>query len=473
MATMSNLTARTFEIRSGQRPVRIATDHVYFTFGDGRLSYDCIRCGSKCCRGYGYNLSGDAEALYQLSTRPYARFFLNAVPGDPVMTMKNCPPTCFFLDEDGRCSIHVKHGYDAKPETCRLFPFNAFWRVGNYLIVSPHPELCPLEVMPYGTRSAESDHSLLLDAICSRGIASDVPGQQAVVPEVDSLVSFERRIMELSETYINPSAGTFEEFIDAQFAISSDELKRDALCDEASRPHEIHASTLIEHAVRLLGLDADLREVSSTSTAIDRTMIALTPYLRSQLVLVGERREQSKPDAMHVALDRVPGVVLGVRLMARLAELAGMSSVTFQTVARLSTNYAALLWCIAHAADVMVWPSGSMPLAVGARLRPFVTRYVRVMRDLLPSRQRKARRTLVEVLCEHNIWDGAERLAFLNFVGSHLARLVVPEHDALRGMKAERRVGLRLRRHMLNALPIDVLDQICLRMADRAGQARA
>lgn len=75
MAMTIQLIARTFEIRSRQRAVRIVAEHVYFTFGDGRLSYDCARRGSKCCRGYGYSLSGTAEILYQLSNHPYTGFF--------------------------------------------------------------------------------------------------------------------------------------------------------------------------------------------------------------------------------------------------------------------------------------------------------------------------------------------------------------------------------------------------------------
>src|SRR5262245_61572420 len=31
--------------------------------------------------------------------------------------------SCVFLSEEGRCRIHEKHGYEAKPLPCRLFPF--------------------------------------------------------------------------------------------------------------------------------------------------------------------------------------------------------------------------------------------------------------------------------------------------------------------------------------------------------------
>jgi lysine-N-methylase len=42
---------------------------------------------------------------------------------------------CVFLSSEGRCRIHERHGYDAKPLACRLFPFVLIpvadhWRVG-------------------------------------------------------------------------------------------------------------------------------------------------------------------------------------------------------------------------------------------------------------------------------------------------------------------------------------------------------
>jgi Fe-S-cluster containining protein len=30
--------------------------------------------------------------------------------------------SCIFLDENNRCEIHAKHGQEAKPHTCRLYP---------------------------------------------------------------------------------------------------------------------------------------------------------------------------------------------------------------------------------------------------------------------------------------------------------------------------------------------------------------
>src|SRR5262245_33784554 len=43
--------------------------------------------------------------------------------------------SCVFLSEDGRCRIHERFGFEAKPLACRLYPFvlipaGDHWRVG-------------------------------------------------------------------------------------------------------------------------------------------------------------------------------------------------------------------------------------------------------------------------------------------------------------------------------------------------------
>jgi hypothetical protein len=52
---------------------------------------------------------------------------------------------CWMLEPDGRCAIENTHGYDAKPHTCRLFPFNRIFRVGAERVVDFNSKICPLE----------------------------------------------------------------------------------------------------------------------------------------------------------------------------------------------------------------------------------------------------------------------------------------------------------------------------------------
>ena len=112
---------------------------IYFPFPSGRLGYDCVTCQAKCCRGFGYMTTVGAELDRQFEMRPTLPLFVS--PPDPrtsggQVSIGNCAPGCFFLADDGRCDIHRERGFAAKPETCRLFPFNNFRRVGRFLIVA-------------------------------------------------------------------------------------------------------------------------------------------------------------------------------------------------------------------------------------------------------------------------------------------------------------------------------------------------
>jgi len=42
---------------------------------------------------------------------------------------------CWFLASDGNCSLEVEHGRAIKPSTCRLFPFNRVFKVGDVRVV--------------------------------------------------------------------------------------------------------------------------------------------------------------------------------------------------------------------------------------------------------------------------------------------------------------------------------------------------
>ncbi len=64
----------------------------------------------------GWNVDNDLEG--------YAPFWRGG-PFWARKTFLNSRPDggCVFLSEQGRCRIHERHGYDAKPLPCRLFPF--------------------------------------------------------------------------------------------------------------------------------------------------------------------------------------------------------------------------------------------------------------------------------------------------------------------------------------------------------------
>jgi lysine-N-methylase len=93
-------------------------------------NWDCQATGS-CCKEYlvaiteeerqriesqNWNAKKDLGGLPPLKRfGPFwaRRYVLNHRPDG----------SCVFLGETGRCRIHEKHGYEAKPLPCRLFPF--------------------------------------------------------------------------------------------------------------------------------------------------------------------------------------------------------------------------------------------------------------------------------------------------------------------------------------------------------------
>lgn len=110
-------------------PSDISTENVFFTFPSGSLAYDCASCGSTYCRGHGFSMNRDKELPVLLGRDSSLQLFITDGDGDAAgthSTVRNCPPGCFVLENDGLCEIQLEHGYAAKPETCRLFPSTMF-----------------------------------------------------------------------------------------------------------------------------------------------------------------------------------------------------------------------------------------------------------------------------------------------------------------------------------------------------------
>ena len=121
---------------------------IYFTWPDRRLRYECRSCGA-CCKGHGIGLDVSGGQLVQLvARRPAIAAFLRR-RGDTV-TAFNPRDRCWFLADDGLCRIEVEDGRDAKPASCRLFPFNRVFRIGAYTIVDFNSVICPLQAAPAG-----------------------------------------------------------------------------------------------------------------------------------------------------------------------------------------------------------------------------------------------------------------------------------------------------------------------------------
>ena len=114
-------------------------------FFDPQQNYDCLQCGRGCRAGW--DIPVEPAVVARVQTLPvranafrqtYAcprhpqevpdeggkcpRCHLDAVHQVFIQNSKDCP-NCSFLDPDQLCSIHRQLGYEAKPATCKLFPF--------------------------------------------------------------------------------------------------------------------------------------------------------------------------------------------------------------------------------------------------------------------------------------------------------------------------------------------------------------
>ena len=131
-----------------ERPERkqAATKHMenFFTFPDRALKYDCPSCGSHCCKGAGLALEASAEVVAFARLEPRLASLLHPM-NKRFAQVIDMTDGCWFLQDDGRCDVELTHGYDAKPHTCRLFPFNRIFPVGGVRLVDFNSKICPLQ----------------------------------------------------------------------------------------------------------------------------------------------------------------------------------------------------------------------------------------------------------------------------------------------------------------------------------------
>lgn len=98
---------------------------------------ECAGCSS-CCRGMGDTIILDPLDVYRLGTYlgktteqliQEGALALGVVDGIilPHLQMQPGSDACFFLNGEGRCSIH-----DSRPGICRLFPLGRYYENGDF-----------------------------------------------------------------------------------------------------------------------------------------------------------------------------------------------------------------------------------------------------------------------------------------------------------------------------------------------------
>ena len=451
---------RTIALRHPLNVQTILEADVYFPFPSGRLGYDCVTCQAKCCRGFGYMTTVGAELDRQFEMRPTLPLFVS--PPDPrtsggQVSIGNCAPGCFFLADDGRCDIHRERGFAAKPETCRLFPFNNFRRVGRFLIVAPHSFLCPLNVLGPEREDTTSGHDTLLEGMAVDGIAARIPDCEVGVEPVDRVIVRERAIVALAEQYLR-GQGYFA-FLRAQQQM-----------DDPPRPEGNRTSaSLSEMSAWICELLGIPRDAVGSDPRLVQTMISLTPILRSRFVFwtTDASAGSAKRRAMPVPQERLPFAMLATYLIVEAARSAGMATITYQTVSKLAGDFGEVVPLLAHLDSVLVWGRGErieIPHCEGSEAR---MRVVRVARALLVQQQRKRMAPMIDILREHLPNEPLPRALFVKDVARAVTGKLTPLAVEQRGRRqAPVREQLRDAAHrwMLGNLDDAVLDALYQRI---------
>lgn len=412
------MSSTSFDLRGCSRPGPVSRDHVYFAFASGRLRYDCASCDALCCRGHGFSVRVGDELQRLLFARPAVRFFLQPRkgPGDDYF-VNNLKPGCFLLKPNGHCQVHVDHGYQAKFEACRLFPFNQFAFADGYLIVAPHRGLCPLKTVAPGEHDRNSDHGQLFDEFAREGISVSVP--DATLPagySIDDIVALERRIVDLSESAV--PGRRYERFVEDQIAtartLSPAALNADVASEDADEP-----SAVLQ---RVLAHQLD----TAPAAALDDRVVSMTPVLRAFFIF--HEADPAHPE--RVPLEQVPHALLALHVLCRLAEQAGMADLSYQSIMQILIANRRLIWLLSLAATPVTWK----PVAPVEKPTTNATDYARSYRLLIdqllgPSSRRRV--PLGYALA--NALTGLppiERITFLRFFAKQLSDRIVPAHQS-------------------------------------------
>lgn len=433
-----------------------AFKEVYFAFPDGIFTFDCAACGAKCCRGFGYG-STRGERLYQLKRSPQLRFFVSSHRPDVV---QNLPPECFFLNEDLLCRLHVEDGYSAKPRTCRLFPFNQQRIVGDTLVVTPHPGLCPLDVLPAGALSPSSSHSLLFEEAWQAEEEASAPRAESRFGEVKAAIAIERRIRDAANRY---RGRDFLEY--AAFQLDESQSSRVGSLARFEDASERVART--NELVWLLLEESDSDDDARRAT--DDLMVALASTLRANVVF------PVSTDAHRQCLDVcdaevIVDLLVALRCLCIVARRAGMRRFTFQSTLRLLADGHKLLILLMLLRHQVEWIPGveidMTPALPSAQRREMLV----VMRALSPAVQRRSPVSFGDVLLSRTLGHGADRTRFLQSLADNLhgrvRRIGSSTSPSRFGMRA------RLQQAALCALAPEKLDSL-LAYAGRWGHATA
>ncbi|HEX4946013.1 MAG TPA: hypothetical protein VFZ34_05095 [Blastocatellia bacterium] len=262
-------------MKQGSR--EILRRNVYLAFPDGVFHYVCRECTMICCYRSAEFDGSFAQQIQQLvQLYPAMEITATRKRGD-VINFVTPSGRCYFLEQDGRCGVEVRHGKEIKPVTCRVFPFNSYSRLGKTFVVGLNL-LCPIRLeLPAKPGQVEGTHAI---------IETHLRESPYLEPDYADNV----RILTLSPQ--QKEADVLEEelhFRDTCSAALGQQSFAATLRASSTTPKEFDCA--VSWATRMLDLKLPLRP--ATRNHIDDLLLAIAPMLRlNVLFLPAEMRLQ-------------------------------------------------------------------------------------------------------------------------------------------------------------------------------------
>jgi hypothetical protein len=341
--------------------------------------------------------------------------------------------------------VQVSSGYDAKPETCQLFPFNWLAVLGDILVVRPHYFLCPLTLTTPGHPNSSSNHQSLTSSLVRNGVKAFVPALQSVQLGTEDSISLEIACRTLAANHALDAS--YAPLAAAQVTatlpyVAADGLALDSVHGISARVHRL------ERTMRtLLGVPL----ASSVGTDVQMLMAAVTPTLRSLLVwqmlpaVTGARR-------LHVSVERIPLLLMALSILLEAAKASGMAP-TYQTAMKLFEQSYDLLYLLALGDDRVAFDEAE-PLNLRIRATEDMRDYaVSVIFQILKFGKT---RSLSEILQSVLPSQSPERQQSLRFLSRQFANCICPLGQRRRtgGLVLVRR---RLSRRLMAVVGPDVI----------------
>ena len=312
----------------------------FFTFPDRSLKYDCPSCGSQCCKGKGLALEAREEVVRFARIEPRLSALLYPMNARFAQVL-DLTDGCWLLRPDGLCSIETDRSYAEKPQTCRLFPFNRVFTIGQSRVVDFNSKICPLQdVADERNGQSWADLQKQIDgegeAYFGRGEVPPPPGGEEL-----SWLSHEAFVRDAIDAHLDQP--DYAAFAALQEEAVLSLLRKQSMPEPGSERVQARAQMMrkLLHRWRVHHGVADDAQLEEASRRAARQVALLTCSWRLNVLL----RRDSPPYGMEI--QQVPKRLLATSHLIELAQLARRSPPGLRAATETFKNAAPLIAVLA------------------------------------------------------------------------------------------------------------------------------